>query len=70
MRYKPGDLVVVKRVPKYYGNDALRSALNVPGVIVERGSHENRWRVYIAGQFFSLHSNHMEPYTEPGAGDK
>jgi len=69
VRYKPGDLVVVKRMPKYCGND-IPPALNVPGVIVERGYHDNWWRVYIAGQFFSLRSNHMEPYTEPGAGDK
>jgi len=70
VRYKPGDLVVVKRVPKYYGNSTIGSVLNTPGTIIEMGSHEDRWRVYIGGQFLSLHSNHMEPYTESGAGDK
>jgi len=53
---RPGDLVLVRKLPKYWGAEDLRGKW---GTVLEQGGHENRWIVLIENREISLHRNHI-----------
>ena len=52
---RPGDLVLIMKMPKYWGSDDLRGW----GTILRQGSHESRWIVLVDNREVSLHRNHF-----------
>jgi len=55
-----GDIVRIRKVPRFLSHPGAVKIVGQLGVIIERGSHENRWVVYCEGQRVSLHTNHIE----------
>jgi hypothetical protein len=55
-----GDLVRIRKAPRFLSHPEITQIVGQLGVIIERGSHENRWVVYCEGKRVSLHTNHIE----------
>lgn len=53
---KPGDLVRIVKMPKYWGSTDLRGKF---GTVIEQGGHEERWFVLVEGVRVSFHRNHL-----------
>ena len=53
---RPGDLVLVRKLPKYWGAEDLRGKW---GTVLEQGGHENRWIILVENRRLSLHRNHV-----------
>jgi hypothetical protein len=60
---KPGDLVLVVRLPKYWGGPDIRGSW---GTVLEQGMHENRWIILVDNRRFSFHSNHLKGVEDVG----
>ena len=53
---RPGDLVLVRKLPKYWGSEDLRGKW---GTVLCQGGHENRWIILVENRRLSLHRNHI-----------
>ncbi len=61
---KPGDLVLVTKMPKYWGSSDLRGKW---GTVLRQGSHDERWIVLVDNREVSLHRNHFSTPEETSA---
>ena len=58
---KPGDLVLVRKLPKYYGSIDIApgDVRGKWGTVLCQGSHDERWIVLVEDRRLSLHRNHV-----------
>jgi hypothetical protein len=61
---KPGDLVLVVKLPKFWGGPDVRGKW---GTVLEQGAHSERWMVLVEGRRISLHRNHFSTPEEVDA---
>jgi len=55
-----GDVVRIRKAPRFLSHPEITQIVGQLGIIIERGQYKESWVVYCDGHRVSVHSNHIE----------